>query len=314
MMFFEEKRAADISKAEVVESLYGFFPDIRESDIRFFYHGTYNVYEVKHHYIFRIPDKTFRNIKGIRLIQNELKMLYHIQKYVSVPIPEPIYISLDSDCPLMGYEKIEGIPLSRCFCKASQNEKLRTAREIGEFLSDLHSDDLYQSALRNQIVDDIFSCEKYKAEWENYFERAKNKIFRLLNPNQKNWIKNLFNTFLNKEANFDFRYSIIHGDFDITNILVDPHTFKITGIVDFEESRIYDPAYDFLFYDEGDNFLKEIFLSYRRKIDSEFQERMRFLYGWSCLAYLEFGIDNALPDLIEAGFQLLKHKMNRFPF
>ncbi|GAH43787.1 unnamed protein product, partial [marine sediment metagenome] len=39
--------------------------------------------------------------------------------------------------------------------------------------------------------------------------------------------------------------------------LVDPKTFKITGIVDFEESRIYDPAVDFLFYDEGDVFLRE---------------------------------------------------------
>ena len=97
MIFFEEKRAAYISKAEVVECLYGFFPDIRESNIRFFYHGTYNVYEVKHHYIFHIPEKNFRNIKGIRIIQNELKRLYHIQKYVSLPIPEPIYIVLDPD-------------------------------------------------------------------------------------------------------------------------------------------------------------------------------------------------------------------------
>ena len=313
MVFFEENRSADISKAEIVKSLYCFFADIQETDIRFFYHGSYNVYEVKNQYIFRIPDIHFRNIKGIRLIQNEIKMLYHIQKYVSVPIPEPIYISFDPDCPLMGYEKIEGVPLSRCFYKVSRNQKLRIAREIGEFLSELHSDDLYQSAIRNQIVDDIFSCDKYKSEWEDYFERAQKKIFQMLTPNQKDWINNLFNTFLSKDVNFNFRYSIIHGDFDITNIVVDPHSLKITGIVDFEESRIYDPAADFLFFDEGDIFLNNIFLSYKRNIDSQFQERMKFLYGRSCLGYIEFGMENNLPDMIEAGIKLLKNKINRFP-
>ncbi|MFX0004800.1 MAG: phosphotransferase family protein [Candidatus Hodarchaeota archaeon] len=313
MAFFEDNRAADISLPEVIDSLYSFLPDIREKDIKFFYHGTYNVYEVKNRYIFRIPDKLFRNIDGVHLIQNELKILYYIQKYVSVVIPEPIFISLDSDCPLMGYEKIEGVPLSMCFHKASKNEKSNIAREIGNFLSELHSDDLLQEALKNKIVDNIFSCEKYREYWQNYFEKIEKKIFKLLGSNQKKWIWNLFDNFLTKQANFKFRYSIIHGDFDISNIIVDPKTFEITGIVDFEESRIYDPAADFLFYDEGDEFLNNIFLSYRRKIDTNFEERMKFLYGQSCLTYIKFGMENDLPDMIKAGFNLLKIKMDRFP-
>ncbi|MFW9972293.1 MAG: phosphotransferase family protein [Candidatus Odinarchaeota archaeon] len=313
MAFFEENRAADISLAEIYDALHVFFSDIKENDIKYFYHGTYNVYEVKNQYIFRIPDKSFRNIKGVKLIQNELKMLYHIQKYISVSIPEPTYVSLDPDCPLMGYKKIDGIPLSKCFYKTSREEKFRIARRIGEFLSELHSGDLYKVALRNQIIDDTFSCEKYKIEWKNYLEKAQKNIFQLLNSNQKKWITNLFDTFLKNQANFNFRYSIVHGDFDISNIIVNPHTFDITGVVDFEQSRIYDPAVDFLFYDEGDTFLNNIFLSYKRETDPEFKERMKFLYGWSCLAYIDFGMKNDLPDLIEAGFELLKNKMNRFP-
>ncbi len=313
MAFFEETRTADISLAEIIDSLYGFFPDIREKDIKFFYHGTYNVYEVKNRYIFRIPDRHLRNIDGVRLIQNELKILYHIQKYISLIIPEPIYVSLDQDYPLMGYEKIEGIPLSRCFHKASKNEKLKIAGEIGNFLSEMHSDDLFQEALKYKLVDNTFSCEKYREDWQKYFEKAEKKLFKLLNSNQKKWIWKLFDSFLTKQANFNFRYSLIHGDFDISNIIVDPKTFKVTGIVDFEESRIYDPAADFLFYDQGDDFLKKIFLSYRRKVDAKFEERMKFLYGRSCLAYIEFGMDNNLPNMIEAGINLLKIKMERFP-
>ncbi|UCC19289.1 MAG: phosphotransferase [Promethearchaeota archaeon] len=313
MTFFEERRAPDISKADVIDSLYIFFPDISEEDIRFFYHGTYNVYEVKNQFIFRIPDKHFRNFNGVRLIQNEVKMLYHIQKYVSVSIPEPIYISLEKDCPLIGYKKIEGSPLSRCFYKASKDQRIKIAKEIGLFLSELHSNDLFQEALKNKIVDNVFSCKKYKKDWQKFLEEVQTTVFHMLNSAQRKWITNLFDKFLNNEKNFDFKYTIIHGDFDISNIIVNPKTFKITGIVDFEESRIYDPAADFLFYDEGDAFVRSIFSSYTRKIDDNFEERMKFLYGWSFLAYIKFGIEHNLSDMIEAGFQLLKIKMEKFP-
>ncbi len=313
MDFFEENRATDIPIEQVIDSLYLFFPDISERDLKFFYHGTYNVFEVKNRFIFRFPDKHFRNAKGVSLIQNEMKILYYLQKYVSVAIPEPIFISLDPDCPLMGYEKIEGIPLSMCFHNASKEEKSRIAKEIGEFLSELHSDKLLQDGIRTQIFDDTFSCEKYREDWQLYFEKIQKSIFNLMNTIQKKWIMNLFNNFFNNKDNFNFKYTLIHGDFDISNIIVNPKTFNLNGIVDFEESRIYDPAGDFLFYDEGDVFLKTILANYRRIIDANFEERMKFLYCRSCLGYIEFGMENNIPDMIKAGFQLLKRKMKRFP-
>ena len=107
MSFFEENRATDIHINEVLDALYGFFPDIEEKEVKFFYHGTYNVFEVKNQYIFRIPDKVFRNHRGIKLILDELKMLHHLQKYISVSIPEPIFVSIDPECPFMGYEKMK---------------------------------------------------------------------------------------------------------------------------------------------------------------------------------------------------------------
>lgn len=313
MTFFEENRATDISLEEVIESLYDFFPDIEENNIKFFYHGTYNVFEVKNRYIFRIPDKVFRNQNGVNLVQNEVKMLQQIQNHVSITIPNILYISLDPDCPLMGYEKINGISLSQCYYKTSKREKLQIAEEISIFLSELHSDELLNEVKRNRLIDTTFSCESYREKWENYYKKIQVSVFDSLNSTQKRWITNLFNTFFNGKENFNFKYTIIHGDFDITNILIDPKSLKLTGIIDFEESRIYDPAYDFLFYDEGNDFLKEILSNYKGEIDNNFEKRMKFLYGSSCLAYIEFGMEHNFPDMVEAGFQLLKIRMNRFP-
>jgi aminoglycoside phosphotransferase (APT) family kinase protein len=314
MTFFEERRAKDISIAEVIDSLYGFFPDIEESDIKFFYHGTYNVFEVKDRYIFRILDKAFRNQKGVRLIQNELQMLQHIQKHVSVTLPDILFLSIDPDCPLMGYEKIEGTPLSRCYHKIPKAKKLQIARELSGFLSELHSDELLDGAIRNQLVESANFCKTYRKTWETYFDKIQSSMFNSMNTSQKRWITNLFTAFLNEEDNFHFKYAIVHGDFDITNILVDPINFKVTGIVDFEEARIYDPAADFLFYDQGNDFLDEILANYKGEIENTFRARMNFLYGRGCLGYIEFGLENNLPDLVKEGFRLLEKRMNRFPY
>ena len=50
MTFFEERRATDIPLDNVIDALYGFFPDIEKKDIKFFYHGTYNFFEVKNQF------------------------------------------------------------------------------------------------------------------------------------------------------------------------------------------------------------------------------------------------------------------------
>ncbi|MFX0076349.1 MAG: phosphotransferase [Candidatus Hermodarchaeota archaeon] len=144
--------------------------------------------------------------------------------------------------------------------------------------------------------------------------RSNPKLFvQFHEPNSKKWIANLFNTFLDEKENFNFKYTIIHGDFDISNILVDPESFKVTGIVDFEEARIYDPAADFLFFDQGDEFIQEMLSNYKGEIDNNFQKRMKFLYGRACLAYIEFGLKHKLPDLVNVGFELLEIRMKRFP-
>ena len=102
-------------------------------------------------------------------------------------------------------------------------------------------DELLDEIIRKRLIDTTFSCESYKNIWEKYYEKIKVSIFDSMSATQKRWITNLFKNFLAEKENFNFKYAIVHGDFDISNILVDPKSFKITGIVDFEDSRIYDP-------------------------------------------------------------------------
>lgn len=313
MVFFEDLRPSDIPLSKIIDGLYNFFPDIEKNEIKFFYHGTYNVFEVKNRYIFRIPDKSLRNQKGVELILNEVKILQHVRKYVSVEIPDPIFLSIDPECPIMGYKKIKGIPLHKAFNKIPNEKQLKIACNVGEFLTELHSKNLFKDAIKNKIIGDVFSCKRYRENLKQYFETIQDSVFFLLNEAQKKWIIRVFTSFLDNITNFEFNFSIIHGDFDTSNIIINPHNFKVQGIVDFEESRVYDRAADFLFYEEGEKFRNKIISAYKEPIDNNFEERMEFLYKLSCLGYFSYGINNNIPDLIDQGFKLLKKRMDQFP-
>lgn len=306
-MFYEENRKQDISLSDVIDSLFIFFHDIKKHEIEFLYHGTFNVFEVKKKYIFRFPDSIFRNIDGIKMIEREIKILNLIERYVPYPIPDPIYFSIENDNPFIGYEKIEGRTLSHYLEKGSRKQKIKIAKQIGFFLSHLHSDKVYDAFLNE--TEEEYSPEQYKLEWYNYYQNIQKVIFPLMNSTQREWLTKLFKNFLERKENFYFKPVLIHGDFDTSNILIDPKTFEITGIIDFEDSRIYDPAADFLFFREGSLFLQHIISSYQRDIDFSFKERMKFLYGYNFLPYIRFGIENNLPDMVKAGFELFDYKI-----
>ena len=141
----------------------------------------------------------------------------------------------------------------------------------------------------------------------------KKEIFPKLNSEQKKWLDNVFSNFLEDTRNFKFTPCVIHGDFDTSNILVDPNNFNITGIIDFEDSSIFDPAADFLFYDEGEIFLKNILDRYKGSKEESFHNRMKFLYCRICLPYFHFGLKNNRMDVYSEGMRILKKNMKIFP-
>ena len=59
MITYEESNPSDVDINHVIKEFSKFIPNISKNEIKFLYHGTYNVFEVKTKYIFRIPDRLF---------------------------------------------------------------------------------------------------------------------------------------------------------------------------------------------------------------------------------------------------------------
>ncbi len=93
-------------------------------------------------------------------------------------------------------------------------------------------------------------------------------------------------------SGFNLRPTLIHGDFGASNIIWDPETCKITGIIDFGGSGLGDPAYDFagIRSSYGEDFYNMCINLYPE--GSEISERVMFYRSTFALQEALHGFDN----------------------
>jgi aminoglycoside 2''-phosphotransferase len=264
MIGYEESNPSDVEINQAIKEISKFIPNLSNNQVKFLYHGTYNVFEVKSKYIFRIPDRLFRNEKGVKLVQKETDVLNFLKNHISVPIPQPSFISLTEDFPFVGYEKIPGVSLSRVFSNTNVSYRQKIAEQVASFLNVLHSKSICKKFTELFQIREPLKGDMFKQSWIKRLERLRKVVFPLLKSFEKKWLERVFDEFLTNEKNFHFSPNLIHGDFDTSNILVNPDIDfpEITGIIGFEECSIYDPAYDLQFFDEGPDFLNTLLLNY----------------------------------------------------
>ncbi len=319
MSFYEEMNPADITIEEIVSSVRKFLPDISSKSIRFFYHGSYNVFEIDKKYILRISDREFRNNQGLEMLRSESEILKFLKKKLTLAIPEILYLHDSTKIPFSIHQKIPGKSLVFVIQELSLVQKKSIGAKIGKFLSRFHSKELKDEYLKCfSKWKEFFSSDKdflrsFRKKCFTWFEEAKEIAYQYLNQNQQDWLTKIFEDYLNNDDNFTFSPRLSHNDFDTSNILIDPKSAKLTGIIDFEECNIWDPAVDLLFFDEGPEFIKAILDNYKYSNQKSLKARMKFFYSQICTPYLVWGTQHNRPGMIEEGLKRIRKNMKMFP-
>ena len=303
---YEETNPPDIEESVVRDVVESCFPNIPNLRIKFHYHGTYNVYLVEDRYLFRFPSTILPLDEQRRLIRRESSLLKKLRERLTFEIPSPGFVDIEIETPFMSYQMIPGESLSRHFDGTTPPERKLLGTQIGKFLSELHAIDRRTLGIGK---DGVYNPRESYSEFQNIFDQVQDTIFPNLSKDEKDWTEKLFHDFLNVDENFDFEPVLIHGDFDTSNILVNPETMHVTGIIDFEETRVYDPATDFIFLSEGVEFLSSILDSYSGKIDSQLGERVIFRLGRQPFIYILWGIEHDLKPMVDYGFSSLREMM-----
>lgn len=300
---YEETNPPDIEESVVIAAVKSCFPDIVNPIVKFHYHGTYNVYIVEEKYLFRFPSAILPLDEQQRLVRREASLLQKLRKHLTYEIPSPEFVGAESDPPFMVYQMIPGVSLSRPFESTTIEQQRFLGKQIGNFLSELHGIDGSRLGLG---PDGEYKPEESRSEIQMVFTQVQDIIFPNLSNVEREWTEVLFNDFLDHNQNFEFEPVLIHGDFDTSNILIDLNTYSITGIIDFEETRVYDPAVDFIFLSEGAEFLISLLQSYSGKIDPHLGERVKFRLGRQPFIYILWGKEHDLEPMINYGYVALK--------
>jgi len=249
--------------------------------------------------VFRFPK--YKN--GIIQLRRETEILKYIKGVASFPIPNPIYQSFEELEPgkvFTGYNLIEGVPLWKESLAGVKRVELvkGLAKQLVSFLIELHS--ISGEKARRDL--NLKVCNP-REEMYNLYVKIQNKLFPFIRKEAQKEISQSFETFLKGEAFSNLELTLIHGDFGASNILWNPETSMISGIIDFGGSGLGDPAYDFagILSSYGEDFFDMCMNLYPN--GKEISERVQFYKSTFALQEALHGIENEDRQAFEDGIK-----------
>ena len=278
------------------------FPQLPIYDVKPILEGWDNfVLEVNGEYIFRFPKRAV----VVPQLEKEVRLLPELSKVISVPVPLFKFVwSEKGEFPnlFVGYQKIDGIPLQKDFLKSPQI--IHLAQQLTRFLNELHFFPV-QQAIRLAIPN--AGPKQWHQKYMNLYRQVQLRIPPMLTAGERAKTVLLWDNFLNNEANFRFQPVLLHGDLSEEHILCDVDKALLTGIIDWGDACIGDPAMDFTWLlDYGSAFVEEVFGGYKGVIDGTFLQRATFYSRISSFFEILFGLDTSDEVHINQGVEYLR--------
>ena len=266
------------------------------------------VLEVNDELIFRFA---LREDVEVRF-QKEIQLLPVLEPTLSTPVPHFDYIGRGDGGHIytfVGYKRIEGTMLEDS--GISEEQLSRLAPTMGVFLSELHRFPTQEAAQA-----DVEQCTavRWRDMYRERFEDIQRRVFPLLDAYLCNRSEDLWEGFLTTEANFSFQPVFIHGDLGCEHIFCDPQRGRLTGVIDWGDSIIGDPALDFvgLHWGHGRVFTERVLEHYTGTIDAAFWQRIAFYNCYGPFSELLYGTYTGKGQFLErgkAGLQALFQQM-----
>ena len=244
--------------------------------------------------IFRFP----KFEAGLATLRCEAALLERIQGMLPLAIPNPQYVSREMKTvgkAFMGYTKIKGEPLWHPLFQSIKDKTVlkKLAGQLANFLWELHSIPLAQHEIDLPIND-------LPPEWQNLYDEIRKYLYPKISLDSQQAISHHFETFLEQVSDHPFEPALRHGDFGSGNILYDPQSQSISGIIDFGSAGLGDPAVDIAAaMTFGDSFFNYYYASYPGL--EALIERARFYKDTFALQEALYGVKHDDPAAYERG-------------
>ncbi|GAA0957974.1 aminoglycoside phosphotransferase family protein [Actinocorallia libanotica] len=230
-------------------------------------------------------------------IDHEARLLAAVAEISPLPVPEPLFVAAEPGC--VAYSKLPGLPLIGLPASERPVRDGSVATVLGRFLDALHRVPL--GVVDGLVPIDDQPKDAWLREAAETYEAIADHVPKAHRP--------AVAAFLEEAAPSGGNPLVFsHNDLGIEHVLVDPATREVTGVIDWSDAAITDPAYDFglLYRDLGPGFLDSALLAYRPTADGTEELRTRSVFYARCavledLAYgLEPGHDKYLVKSLDA--------------
>ena len=235
--------------------------------------------------LFRFPRKQEYAMR-IPLEKELCAILTQSLQEIEVPQYHLIYKNESEEVPLCSYYTlIHGEPLkTETVANLEDTELKAIITQLATFLTVLHSIPL------NQVTPLCFPIEKTCTYWKELQTKLNQYLTTNLTSLQKLALNRLFENFFACLATSTFQNTIIHADFTHHHILFNKQNKRISGVIDFGDAQIGDPAFDFagLYYDFGHEFTTSVYEQYSTLIshhDPLLIHRITTFYQYSPLLH-----------------------------
>jgi aminoglycoside 2''-phosphotransferase len=167
------------------------------------------------------------------------------------------------------------------------------AAQLAGFLQTLHQIPSEKIDLDLPVSDSLTDTHKLYADIRQH-------LFPLMRPDARTDVLTHFETYFNTPRLHTYPVSLHHGDFGGSNILYDPATQSISGIIDFGFAGWGDPALDIAAVSTyGESFFKRLYRTYPEI--ALMQERADFYRGTYALYEAVHGFKNQDQAAFESG-------------
>ncbi|MFE0351439.1 phosphotransferase family protein [Streptomyces griseoluteus] len=229
-------------------------PDYRIDSVTLLGEGEDNLaYQVNGELIVRFskdPDPASRATR----VSDEARLLGAVAGISPLPVPEPAFTDAEQGC--LAYFKLGGLPLIDLPVAGRSAHSSSIATVLGGLLTALHSVPLGPMA---ELVD---TDDQPKALWLDEAAQTYATVVEEVPVAHRRAVE----AFLDAPPPAD-RHALAfsHNDLGIEHVLVDPLAWTVTGVIDWSDAAIVDPAYDFglLYRDLGPAALRLALHSYR---------------------------------------------------
>jgi len=241
-------------------------------------------YLVNDKWIFRFA----KHLAALESLRREVCLLPKLFAQITLPIPLPEVNCFDErnvKTSFIAYRILPGRALvPGIYDSLSDENKTSIAEQTAYFLNQMHSANT--AAAENCGVPQ----NDYVGQYSYLQNQARKFLFPVINQTERDFIERTVEKYLKSADNFNFRPALLHGDLSHDHLLYDKTTNFISGVIDFGDMMIGDPAWDFLwlYEDFGADFFRRVLRFYQTTEESDLVKRVD---NYSLLQAIEWAAD-----------------------